>query len=349
MGVSAQRITEGLASWCDTVHVLHATRDLSPGTVQSRVDGTVSVFTMGETDRGAESGQLLETTMRALHQANTYDLVVGFYAVPTGFVAIFTAAFLGLPSVLCLRGNDMDRALYHAGQLDALRWALEKATAVVGVSTELTHKSTVLSGRHDAHFIPNSVDSDSFRPLNGQATPRHILFTGEMRLKKGSEILFPSLLDLRGDWTLTVAGGFRGQAEAEYRKWAVRERKAASKVRLLPYSRDPEMLTELYNSADLVINPTLWDGMPNSVLEAMACGRPVLSTRVGGLCDLVIDGVTGYLLELHQLDQLAAAMDKILDDPSRHDIGRAARQHVQDHHSHEVESEAFRELFQSLI
>lgn len=349
MGVSAQRICRSLAEWCEVVHVLHATRDISPGTVQSRQDGPVTVFTMGETDRGAESGQLLETTTRAMHQAYDYDLVVGFYAVPTGFTAIFTANLLGIPSVLCLRGNDMDRAIYHGGQLEALRWSLERATAVVGVSSELADKARVLADRRDAHFIANSVDTERFHPTNIEPKPRHLVFTGEMRLKKGSEVLFPSLLQLTGDWTLTVAGGFRGRAETEYRKWAVREPLAASKVRLLAYSRDPRMLTELYNTADLVVNPALWDGMPNSVLEAMSCGRPVLSTRVGGLRDLIEDGVNGYLLELHQLGQLGEAIERILSDPKRSEVGKAAREHILKNFTEDIESRAYKELFQSVV
>jgi glycosyltransferase involved in cell wall biosynthesis len=305
---------------------------------------------MGETDRGAESGQLLETTIRALHQTFDYQLVVGFYAVPTGFTAVFTARFLDLPSVLCLRGNDVDRALYHGGQLDALTWALRNATAVVGVSRELTRKASILSGRSDLRFIPNSVDCDMFSPRDDiPVEPRSLLFSGEMRLKKGSEILFPTLSSLRGDWSMTIVGGFRGAAESEYRKWAVRERRAAQRVRLLPYARDARMLSELYNRADLVLNPALWDGMPNSVLEAMACARPVLSTRVGGIADLVEDGVTGYLLDLAQLGQLGETIERILDDPHRASIGRAARDQVRTHHHGQVEALAFQELFRSLM
>jgi glycosyltransferase involved in cell wall biosynthesis len=148
---------------------------------------------------------------------------------------------------------------------------------------------------------------------------------------------------------MTIVGGFRGAAESEYRKWAVRERRAAQRVRLLPYARDARMLSELYNRADLVLNPALWDGMPNSVLEAMACARPVLSTRVGGIADLVEDGVTGYLLDLAQLGQLGETIERILDDPHRASIGRAARDQVRTHHHGQVEALAFQELFRSLM
>ena len=314
------------------------------------LNGGGAVFTMGETERGAESGQLLETTIRALHELYDYQVVVGFYGVPTGFVAVFTASFLGLPSILCLRGNDLDRAIYHGGQLDAVRWAIRRASAVVAVSRELAGKASLLAERDDVRFIPNSVDGDLFRPgTNDLVRPGHLFFCGEMRLKKGSEVLLPALAQLTGDWTLTMAGGFRGEAEAAFRQWAVRHPRAAQRVQLLPYARDPVGLNALYGQADLVLNPALWDGMPNSVLEAMACGRPVLSTRVGGMSDLVRDGETGYLLGLSQLGQLASTIEKILDDPGRAQIGRAARDYVQAHHRPEQEAQAYRELLQSVL
>jgi glycosyltransferase involved in cell wall biosynthesis len=276
--------------------------------------------------------------------------VIGFYAVPTGFTAVFTARFLGLPSVLCLRGNDIDRAVYHGGQADQLGWALRHSDAVVGVSRELVRKASLLSGRSDPHFIPNSVDSDLFvyRPAS-EIISRHLVFCGEMRLKKGSEVLLQALSELSGDWSLTLAGGFRGAAESAYRQWSVRDRQAARRVRLLPYARDAAMLNELYGQADLVLNPALWDGMPNSVLEAMACGRPTLSTRVGGLPDLVQDGETGYLLGLSDLGGLAPAIEQILRDPNRHRIGEAARAHVQAHHQPAQEARAYQELLQAVV
>lgn len=348
VGVSAQRIAQFLGRWCESVHVLHATRELPPAVVSSRDAGALTIFTLGETDRGAESGQLLESSIRSLHQRYDYQVVIGFYAVPTGYQAVFSARLLGLPSVLCLRGNDVDRAIYHDGQNSALRWALKHATRVVGVSTELVQKASLFSGRDDFLTIANSVDCSLFRPSGQKPEPGNILFTGEMRLKKGSGILFESLAQIEGDWTLTVAGGFRGRAESEYRRWALSERALAARVRLLPYERDPETLSALYAKSELVINPALWDGMPNSVLEAMACGRPVLTTNVGGLSDLVSHRDTGYLLELSELDQLGERIRQALDDPAREQVGQRARGHVLTHHAPETEAAAYRALLEGL-
>lgn len=349
VGVSARRISSSLSQWCETVHVLHCTREPAAGTVLAQELEKVTVFTLGEAEHPAEREQLLESTIRALHQRFDYQVVVGFYAIPTGFTAVFAASLLGLPSVLCLRGNDIDRAIYMSGQMAPLNWALKAATRVVTVSREMKAKAELLSGRDDVVFIANSVDSDRFRPLDDVSVrPRHLLFSGEMRLKKGSEILFPSLAELSGEWTLTVAGGFRGQAEGAFRKWAIRNRELASRVTTLPYAHDPEELCRLYNEADLVLNPALWDGMPNSVLEAMACQRPVLTTGVGGLRDLIEDGVNGYLLELSDLGELGSKISAILEQPERLEIASRARETVVQKHSPCVEGEAYHRLLSGL-
>lgn len=312
-------------------------------------DGT-TVFTAAESDRAAESGQLLESTIRALHEARGYDAVVGFYAVPTGYVAVFTAALLGLPSLLCLRGNDLDRALYHPGQLAALQWALSHSDKVVAVSRELAAKARLVCGRSDIAFVGNSVNPREFFPAQEDKTePGHLLFTGEMRLKKGSTPLLSCLCELEGDWRLTIAGGFRGQAEAEFRRFLLGSPHLAERIHTLPYSRDLTQLRELYHQADLVLSPALWDGMPNSVLEAMACGKPVLATDVGGVRDLIEDGRTGYLIKLSELDSLSRKIASVLSDPQRREVGRRARDLIATNFRPEHEQAAYREILSELL
>ena len=348
VGVSAQRIARGLARWCEALHVLHSTRDLDAGMVAQSLDENVLVFTAGESDRAAESGQLLEATIRALHEAHRYDAVIGFYAVPTGFTAVFTAKLLGLPSVLCLRGNDLDRAIYHPGQLASLSWALTNSDKVVAVSRELAQKAQLISGRSDVEFVANSVDPEEFFPGDSDAEPNHLLFTGEMRLKKGSTPLLACLSQLKGPWRLTLAGGFRGQAEAEFRRFFAGAPELSERVRRLPYSRDHEQLRALYHQADLVLSPALWDGMPNSVLEAMACGKPVLAGDVGGVKDLIEDGVSGYLVKLSELGSLHEKIEAILADSGRRQVGINARNVVLENFSPDGEAQRYRELLEAL-
>jgi len=92
---------------------------------------------------------------------------------------------------------------------------------------------------------------------------------------------------------------------------------------------NPEVLA-LYPAADVVVVPSVIpDALSRVILEAMSAGRPVIGTRVGGTPELVIDGVTGFLVERNDPAGIARALEKLLlDPPLRAALGDAARRHV---------------------
>ncbi len=349
MGVSAHRIAHGLTSFCE-VDVLHMNQDLEAGMVRQQERGRLRIFTLGEAEDQAECLQLMEQVSRSLHDHRHYHALIGFYAVPVGTVAVMAARQMGLPSVVSLRGNDVDRAFYHSGRSGLLQWTLAQATKLVAVSTELQKKTQAISGRQDVLFLPNAVDSDQFYPVEFPASPEsELLFVGEMRFKKGLAVLLNGLEELEGDWRLTLAGGLRPEASRRLQLWKGEFPHLAQRVREVRYRRDPAHLRELYNRADLVVNPALWEGMPNSLLEAMACGRPVLATAVGGVLDLVQDKETGWLVKPDQCHLLGERIQAALNDPERAAIGMKGRERVKTHHQPEQEATRYWELLTDLV
>jgi glycosyltransferase involved in cell wall biosynthesis len=81
---------------------------------------------------------------------------------------------------------------------------------------------------------------------------------------------------------------------------------------------------------DLVALPSSWEGMPNVILEAMACGKPAVTTNVGGCAELVVEGETGFLVPPGDEAALAERLLRLLRDPAlRRRLGAAARERVQ--------------------
>ncbi len=174
----------------------------------------------------------------------------------------------------------------------------------------------------------------------------------ELRLKKGLPVLEAVATALAAErrGTLVCLGGLRADA-ARDQPWTRLSAAARARVVVLPFERDPARLARLYGTMDLFVFPSLWDGLPNAVLEAMACARPVVATRVGGIGDAIEDGVSGFLVEPAGLDAFPERVLELLaDDPARlAQVGVAARERVARAFTVEAERDAHLAVWRGLL
>lgn len=282
-----------------------------------------------------------DETLQLVEQAVAHypglDLVHAFYGGGLAAAAVAGARRAGLASLISLRGNDLDRGLYRSPWLP---WLIQSATAISCVSREQVHKLDRWFGRRDCHYIPNSVDPNLFYPEETESPEKPmVLFSGEMRWKKGLPLVLELADQVEGRFEIVLAGGARGPEKRILRQ-------QAPQVRLLDYTQDPDELRRLYNQAALVWLPAFWEGMPNAVLEAMACARPVLAHKVGGVAEL-LDEERGWPLSLHDTHLQLDRVLEILKNPGQR--GLQARQYVLEHHRPEQETAAYLELYQTCL
>jgi glycosyltransferase involved in cell wall biosynthesis len=318
---------------------------------------------VGRAPASDESLQLLLQCAGNLITAHAHHLVHGFYAVSAGYVATVAASLAGRKSAVSLRGNDLDRAMFHGPRLPLLLWTLANAGALIGVSAEILAKARALSGRaHGLHQVGNAVDAAFFTP--GETPPEAlgdaadaprpwIAFSGEARLKKG----LPLLLELaerlavleRG--TLFWIGGVREEERDGVRLWRRRAPPAAARVREIAYVADRARLRDLYRAMDLFVFPSLWEGLPNALLETMACGKPVLATAVGASPEVVRHGDSGFLLGSDRLDGFAAEALRVLELPAEalRLVGEAARARVARDFKPEAERDGILRVWEGLL
>ena len=342
---AAQRISEAVSPHCRTLRRLCLDRQLSPA--QARWDEEHSMIRLGPLPDEEETWQLVEQFVAHLQPL---DLVHSFYAGQLGSAAVLAAGRRGLPSLVSLRGNDLDRGVYRAKTSSLLRLTLEHATAITCVSREQVHKLSVWFGRKDGHYIANSVDGQAFypdTPLSDLGELPIVAFVGEMRWKKGLALLLEVAAQTRGEFRLAVVGGIRRGDKAAAGAAALRD------LMVLPYQHDRGWLRRLYCRADLVWLPALWEGMPNALLEAMACQRPVLAHRVGGIADLLPgeEGELGWTLGLADTQRTLECMGQILGSPEvqRRAVGERARRHVLLHHQPQEETDSYLKLYRQLL
>jgi glycosyltransferase involved in cell wall biosynthesis len=211
-----------------------------------------------------------------------------------------------------------------------LMW--RKADRLIAVCTSVANELSEDYGipRDRIRVVFNGVDPDTFRPSPDKQQFRKelglegdpvVLFVGHFGLRKGSHQLLkaiPAILKSFPRALFVLVGGTPSFLASGIYWSALRDLVARSgigeRVRFVgtvPY----DDVVRYYWAADLFVLPTLYEGLPKVVLEAMACGLPVITTRVSGNTDAVVDGETGILVDPRSVEQLRDAMLSLLSDP----------------------------------
>ncbi|MEM6393897.1 MAG: glycosyltransferase [Planctomycetota bacterium] len=113
---------------------------------------------------------------------------------------------------------------------------------------------------------------------------------------------------------------------------------------------DDRLLAMLYSAADVFVIPSQQDNLPNTVLEAMACGTPVVGFEVGGVPDMVRPGETGELVPYGDVAGMASALERVLrDEAGRREMGRRAREVAEAEYPLALQAERYRELFERVV
>jgi D-inositol-3-phosphate glycosyltransferase len=190
--------------------------------------------------------------------------------------------------------------------------------------------------------IPCGVDTELFQP-RGQAVAKDLLelppdpmllYVGRLQPIKGLETLLAAMARLRGPARLLIVGGDQDEPENGHGEWLrsqVAELGLRDRVRFLGPQRQ-DRLPLFYAAADATVMPSHYESFGMVALEAMACGTPVVATRVGGLQSTVRDGLTGYLVPEGDSAALADRLQVLLDDRATRDrLGREAVRWATEH------------------
>ena len=243
------------------------------------------------------------------------DLVHAHW-LPSGVAARAT----GRPYVVQLWGTDV--ALARRAPWLA-RPTLRHARAVICPSTSLAEEARRLGAR-EIEVVPSGVDLPA--EVGAEADPPEVLYAGRLSPEKG--IL--ELVEAARDLNLVVAGD-----------GPLRDRVPMARG-FLP----PEELAPLYARAAVVACPSHREGFGVACLEAMAHGRPVVVSAVGGLLDLVVDGETGIHVPPRDVQALREALERLLGDPElRRRMGEAGRRRAAERFSWDAVTRQTVELY----
>ncbi|NJO08161.1 MAG: glycosyltransferase family 4 protein [Chloroflexaceae bacterium] len=176
--------------------------------------------------------------------------------------------------------------------------------------------------------------------------PARLLFVGEARAKKGLALLLVAYRAVAAQRAaeLVLVGGVRDGDDAAMITLFQRHYPDL-RLRIIAWVGQ-NALREYYRQCTLLLLPSLHDGLPNALLEGMACGCAVIGSAVGGMTDVVEDGVNGCLVPPGDADALAEAIVRLLDAPERREeLGTKARETVVRKYTLEREHERYREVY----
>ncbi len=255
---------------------------------------------------------------RLLRAGFDFELIDAHYFYPDGVAAVMLARRFGKRVTITARGTDINLIAQSGIPRRWVRWAAERADGLICVSHALKERLSTL-GIDPARIrvMRNGVDTALFRPRDRDGSrarlglePPVLLAVGSLIPLKGQELMIQALHGVP-EATLVLVGS--GPEETALKRLAEREG-LGRRVRFLGEVRHQE-LPPIYGAADLLILASSREGWPNVLLEAMACGTPVVAVRVGGTPEIVAAPEAGMLVDERSTEALTHAIRRILANP----------------------------------
>jgi glycosyltransferase involved in cell wall biosynthesis len=379
LATSATRLVTTLSQLGIEIDVVTWSRYLQPGYVESsHVASVCRIYRIGLYRHWDTTMPHTLNILDWLHQTHVYNAVWGHYLSKSGFLATWFAALKELPSTVSARGNDIDTEMFPPGDFARLQWILQHANLITAVSANMSRKIQILSGRNDVIVLKNAVDTEIFSPQNpfpptespnlteykqtgeltreslGIAPQETVLgFCGELREKKGQQFLLNALttVNTHRPASLLIIGEVRASSESVLQLYKTQYPENAGRIIITGHLPNPKDVAAHLRLSDVYLQPSLWEGMPNALLEAMACGCCCIASDAGGIPEVISHGENGFVVPRSHLHRLGEAVLEYLDMPldERNRISQAARNSILKEYSLSPEKKQLQIVIDRLI
>lgn len=331
-----------------------------PGTVVEQFADNITLYRVGVRKKALQfwtRPEMIQWMRKAyrvhkqLIRENRYDLAHAFFGFPTGMLTWRTAS--KLPYIISLRGSDVPGVNVRfsldykiLGPLFRRIWS--RADGLYACSSGLRARAGRFLPDVEIGVVPNGVEPDRFRPRAKTSHPEQprLLTVGRLSVSKRIDVLVGAVELLRDqcpDVTLTIAGG--GGLERKLRE-LIETRGLADCVRVLGIVPAEEM-PQLYRDHDLFVTATAQEGMSNAMLEAMASGLPIITTRCEGVAELIHEN--GIVLDSAEPEAMARAVATLTGDPNAYSAMSAAARSRAELFSWKNVADEYRQCYERVV
>ena len=269
---------------------------------------------------------------RLIAEGCDFDIIDAHYFYPDGVAATMLARHFGKRVVVTARGSDINVISRYPIARRLMQWAARHCDASIGVCSALAEQIKPWTASERVHVVRNGVDLQRFRPVSHEAARRKLqtggspllLSVGHLVENKGHAVVIDALAEIRKHFAharLAIVGhGPDGERLREH----ARMRGCADRVTFAGTVEHSSMI-DWYNAADVLVLASAREGWANVLLESLACGTPVVATRVGGSPEVVTDKRVGRLVESRDGASIADSVLRLMREyPDRGTVRRYA-------------------------
>ena len=278
----------------------------------------------------------LHGLLQQIHKQYKFNLFHAFFINEMGFLTTLLAKENNVPVINSIRGADLHKHIFNPQQLGQIRWTLENSAWTTFVSRDLMHRARIIAPSIESR---SSAFWNSIAPVNFDNLPTPTLVeklrgtvigsVGRFRDKKGLEFLFDACRNLKteSELTLLLVGDFVAK-EKDYWQQELSNSGLTDNIIITGTVSREEALAYLPHM-DIFAIPSLHDGCPNALLEAMFAGRAIVGTRVDAIGEILQDRVDALLVNPYSSEELEIALRELIDRPDlRQQLGMTAWQKV---------------------
>lgn len=297
MAESCTRIVRNLRKSGVEVNVLHFTNRGKPYTIKKENNGCYTALAIHESEEYSLNlaNLFLEQNIISLE----FDAIIAFGGYLPMMWTPIISKFFNRPLYTCIRGNDFDEGIFSKKR-EILFFALQNSEIILSVTQEKQTKISRLFPNNASFYTPNGIDThfwlsnpkeieSALEHKNNLTDKKVVLIAGQLKFKKGISFFIESFAQFpfKNGYELWLVGDISENVKEFINQFELN-------VRYFPFALKNDMKL-YYQAADVVCIPSLYDGMPNVLLEAAAAKNLIIGASVGGIPDVITHLENGLL------------------------------------------------------
>lgn len=269
---------------------------------------------------------------------NKIDVVLANYGI-AGAHVLPVCRSAGVPLVVHFHGFDATQKVVLETYGETYRMMFQDAAAVVAVSVDMNQQLMALGApEKKIALIPYGIDVEKFTPDYVKKQSNLFLAAGRFTEKKSPQSTIQAFAGVCRTESAKLVMAGQKSGLYEICKQAAEELGIKKNVDFTGV-QSPDEIAKLMRDANVFVQHSVTaangdkEGTPNTILEAAASGLPIVSTRHAGIKEAVIDGITGFLVDEHDTDNMALRMKQLIDEPDLAiEMGKNGRRHIEEHY-----------------